>query len=191
MIQFSQAAKNYFFDRDKVLGMVDKAEGIAMNKVGGRIRLTAMRSMRSQKKPKKGPLIRKASAPGKPPRRHTDLGKGLTRIWYTYDPKRHRVVIGPMKFNWSVYPEATVPELHEFGGSVTVSEVEYTINTNAGRENVWVAVAKRRLAKATKEGRPIRRRKAKYPARPFMRPALEKNMQFIRDTWSAALTGVS
>lgn len=190
MIQFTQSAKNYFFDRDKVLSMVDKAEGIAMGKVGGRIRLTAMRSMRSQKKPKKGPLVRKASAPGKPPRRHTDLGKGLSKIWYTYDPRRHRVTVGPMKFNWSVYPEATVPELHEFGGSVTITEAEYTINTGAGLETKWLAVTKRSIARAKKDNRPTRKRKANFPARPFMRPALEKNMQFIRDTWSAALTGV-
>lgn len=190
MIQFTQSAKNYFFDRDKVLRMVDKAEGIAMGKVGGRIRLTAMRSMRSQKKPKKGPLVRKASAPGKPPRRHTELGKGLSKIWYTYDPRRHRVTVGPMKFNWSAYPEATVPELHEFGGSVTLIEAEYTLMTNTGREQRWVQVGRRGEAKAKDQKRAVRRRKVTYPARPFMRPALEKNMQFIRDNWSAALTGV-
>lgn len=189
MIQFTKNAKNYFFDREKVLAMVDKKEGIAMGKVGGRIRKTAMRSMRSQKKPKKGPLIRKASKPGMPPRRHTSMGKGLSKIWYSYDPKKHRVVIGPLKFNWSAFPEATVPEVHEFGGTVTIIEAEYRIQTSNGPEARWIQVGRRGEAKAKDQRRPVRKRKAKYPARPFMRPALEKNMQFIRDNWSAAAVG--
>lgn len=189
MIQFSRSAKDYFFDRQKVLDMVDKKEGIAMNRIGGRIRLTAMRSMRSQKKPKKGPLIRKASKPGTPPRRHTDLGKGLSKIWYNYDPRRHRVVIAPLKFNWSAYPEMTVPELHEQGGSVTLIEAEYVINTSQGRKSQWIQVGRRGEAKAKQRGQQVRRRKANYPERPYMRPALDKNRQYIMDTWSMAGVG--
>lgn len=189
MIQFNRSAKDYFFDRQKVLDMVDKKEGIAMGKIGGRIRLTAMRSMRSQKKPKKGPLIRKPSAPGKPPRRHTDLGKGLSKIWYNYDPQRHRVVIAPLKFNWSAYPEMTVPELHEQGGSVTLVEAEYVINTSQGRKSQWIQVGNRGEAKAKQRGQQVRRRKANYPARPYMKPALDKNRGFIMDSWSMAGVG--
>jgi hypothetical protein len=189
MIQFSRSAKDYFFDRKKVLDMVDQKEGIAMNRIGGRIRLTAMRSMRPQRKPKKGPLVRKASAPGKPPRRHTDLGKGLSNIWYAYEPQRHRVVIAPVKFNWSAFPEMTVPELHEQGGTVTLVEANYEFNTSQGRKSRWIQVGRRGEANAKKRGKEVRRRKVKYPARPFMLPALEKNKQYILDSWSTSGVG--
>jgi hypothetical protein len=187
MIQMKASSKDMFFDRPAVMKLIDEKESKAFNRIGGRVRVSAIRGMRSQKKPKNKPLVRRASSPGQPPRRHVASGSGLSKIWYSYDRPKHRVVIGPLKFNWSEFPEATVPQLHEFGGSVTITEADYS---NGWGEPRWYRVGQRGESKAMREKRAIRRRKAKYPARPFMRPALEKNMKFILDSWSGASVSV-
>jgi hypothetical protein len=187
MIQLKLNAKDMFFDRPKVMKMMDEAESKAFNRIGGRIRTFAIRGMRSQKKPKKKVYVPRPSAPGQPPKRHVANGSGLSKIWYIYDRRHHRVLIGPLKFNWSEYPQATVPQLHEFGGTVSINEADYS---NGWGEPKWYRVGKRGLARARAEKRPVRTRQAKYPARPFMRPALDANQSFILDSWSGASVSV-
>jgi hypothetical protein len=187
MILMKINSKDLFFDRPKVQRMMDEAESKAFNRIGGRVRVSAIRGMRPQKKPKNKPLVRRASNPGQPPRRHVASGSGLSKIWYNYDQPKHRVVIGPLKFNWSEYAESTVPQLHEFGGSVTITEVDFSSGRGEAR---WYRVGRFGEYNARKEKRPVRRRKANYPARPFMRPALERNMKFILDSWSGARVSV-
>ena len=183
LIQLTAKSKENFLDRPAIMRFLDKAESIAFNKIGGRIRLTAMRSMRTQKKPKKKAYVIKPSAPGEPPRRRVPMGSGLTKIYYTYNPTEHQVQIGPVKFAWSAYPNVTVPQLHEFGGSVQITEVDY------GRFSpAWIRVGNR--GRQNSKGRPMRTRRATYPKRPFMFPAIDTNMQFIRDTWAGASVSV-
>jgi hypothetical protein len=187
MIQMKASSKDMFFDRPAVMKLIDEKESKAFNRIGGRVRVSAIRGMRSQRKPKNKPLVRRASSPGQPPRRHVASGSGLSKIWYSYDRPKHRVVIGPLKFNWSKFPEATVPQLQEFGGSVTITEVDYSGGWGEPR---WYRVGNRGENKARKERRPVRTRKANYPARPFMRPAMTNNQAFILDAWSGASVSV-
>lgn len=185
MIELTADAKAMFFDRIKVMQFVDEQEAKAFNRIGGRIRVTAQRGMRKKGKSKKG-VPPKPSAPGSPPKRGYPTGEGLSKILYHYDPRQHRVVVGPLKFGWSEYPEMTVPQLHEFGGSVTITEMEVPI----GKSPQWVRVNKRWMKKQISLGRKTRTRKVRYPARPFMYPALEKNKTFIADAWSGARASV-
>lgn len=188
MIQFNRSAKNFFFDRAVVLNAIDARTHKSLNHIGGRIKLTAQRSMRASKPNKKG--IVSPSKPGKPPKRRGSIGKGLTEILYNYDPSKRRVQVGPVKANWDSFPEATVPEVHEFGRTVSILEAEFPV---AGQQDQkeWRQVSKRGAANARRYNRPMRRRNVTYPKRPFMQPALEKNMKFIRDQWANALTSVS
>jgi hypothetical protein len=183
LIQLTAKSKEHFLDRPAIMRFLDEAESKAFNKIGGRIRLTAMRSMRAQKRPKKKAFVPTPSAPGQPPRRRVSLGSGLTKIYYTYNVSEHQVQIGPVKFGWSAYPNVTVPQLHEFGGSVQITEVDF------GRYSpVWIRVGNR--GRNDNKDRPTRTRRANYPKRPFMFPALEKNLQFIRDSWAGASVSV-
>lgn len=191
MIQFTAATKDSFFDRPAVMRLIDETESKAFNKIGGRIRTTAMRSMRQQKRPKKKAYVQTASTPGQPPRRRVPLGSGLTKIYYAYSAANHQVQIGPVKFNWSAFPEMTVPQVHEFGGRVKIIEVDYSVTREGWQtrsEPLWIQVGPR--GQRGRGRRPMRTRTANYPKRPFMFPSLEKNMQFIRDTWSKASVSV-
>lgn len=183
LIQLTAKSKDFFLDRAKVIQFLDAKESKAFNRIGARIRKYAMNSMRSQKKPKKKAYVEKPSAPGQPPRRRVPMGSGLSKIYYTYEPRQHEVQIGPVKFNWSAYPGATVPQVTEFGGSVQVTEIDF------GRFGPnWIRVGNR--GKNKFKHLPMRTRQANYPARPFMFPALDKNRQFIKDTWASASISV-
>jgi hypothetical protein len=154
-----------------------------MNRIGARIKMTAQRSMRPIKPNKKGEMS--PSKPGKPPKRTGSMGEKLSKIWYTFDRFKHRVIIGPVKFNWDAFPEATVPEVHEFGKTVSIFEAEFYISGAYGATR-WMQVGRKGKQMAMARGYRTRKRTVNYPARPFMGPALDKNMKFIRDTWADA-----
>ena len=185
MIQFTRSAKNFFFDRAAVLNAIDERTHKSMNQIGGRIRVTAQRSMRPSKPNKKGEIT--PSKPGKPPKRYGSIGQGLTEIYYNYDPTKRRVQVGPVKANYESFPEATVPEVHEFGKTVYILEAEFAVAGQPDQKE-WRQVNKRGAGNARRYNRPMRRKNITYPKRPFMGPALEKNMKFIRDQWANALT---
>lgn len=191
MILLTSSSKDQFFDRPAVMRFLDKTESKAFNKIGGRIRLTAMRSMRTQKRPKNKAYVEKPSTPGSPPRRRVAMGSGLTKIYYVYSAAQHQVQIGPVKFNWSAYPNATVPEVHEFGKRVKIVEIDYSFSREGWQtrsDPLWIQVGAR--GQRNRGNRPMRVRTANYPKRPFMFPSLEKNMQFIRDSWAGASVSV-
>lgn len=187
MIQFTAASKDNFFDRKAIEKYLTTAERKAFERIGGRLKVTAQRSMRSQKKPKKKAFVERPSAPGTPPRRRVAMGEGLTKIYYNYDKSQHGVVVGPVKSNWTAYSNVTVPQLHEFGGRVQIVEVDYSVTRNGWQlrgDPKWTQVGQR--GQRNRGKRPMRVRTANYPKRPFMFPALTKNKQFIQDAWSSA-----
>jgi hypothetical protein len=102
---------------------------------------------------------KKASPPGEPPSVHSqDRVATLKNIWFVFDPRQRSVVVGPLKLNGSKLEgsdRATVPALHERGG---------------------VAVVKDR--------RKRRRRRAKYAPRPFMGPAMERELPKFEGLWA-------
>jgi hypothetical protein len=194
MILLTANSKDFFFDRVKVEAMIDKTEAIAFKRIGGRIRLTAMRSMRSQKKPKSiswDNYSGTPSSPGQPPKRRVPMGSGLSKIYFVYSPSEHQVQIAPVKFNWSAFPDATVPEVHEAGLTVKIVEIDYSFHKSGWQmrsEPNWRAARPR--AQSKRGQRPMRSRTVSFPKRPFMFPALEKNLQFIRDSWAGASVSV-
>jgi hypothetical protein len=93
--------KQFFFDRQAVLGAVDKATRRVLSKFGAFVRTAAKHSIRKRKA---------VSEPGSPPSSHVGTLRRL--IFFGYDPARKSVVIGPAPFR----NEVEAPPLLEYGG---------------------------------------------------------------------------
>jgi len=78
----------------------------------------------------------------------------IKRILFAYDPQSQGVVIGPIKFNGKV---GQAPKTLEFGGSLTVKRVN-----KKGKETT---------------------KRVQVAARPFMNPALMKNLPQLPELW--------
>jgi hypothetical protein len=81
----------------------------------------------------------------------------LKNIWFVFDPAQRSVVVGPLKLNGSRLEGSnrqTVPSLHELGGTAVVG------------------------------GRRKRKRRAKYAPRPFMGPAMERELPKFAGLWA-------
>ena len=152
------AAKGNFFDREKVQRAVDAGTKRVLSRFGAFVRQRAKTSIRKRKT---------ISPPGGPP--HSQGGQLRNGILFSYDPAGKSVVIGPVLLNGS-RTSPTVPELHEFGGTVPGN----------GRE-VWFtnAVGRDAKGKFVSNGRKLVRLDGAlvYPARPFMRPAFRAEIK--------------
>lgn len=115
MVDALDGVKNWFFDRQRVLVKANKAKLRQMSKFGAYVRTRSSRSLRRRKKP---------SAAGSPPSVHSSSNYAtLKNILFSYDPKNDSVVVGPVKLNLrraNRLRSMTVPQLHEFGGTVQV-----------------------------------------------------------------------
>ena len=102
---------------------------------------------------------KRVSEPGQPPSVHTqDRVATLKNIWFVFERRRASVVVGPLRLNGSTLQgsnRSTVPELHELGGS---------------------AVLESRKTK--------RRRRARYAPRPFMGPAMKRELPKFEGLWA-------
>lgn len=149
--------KAAFFDRELVLRYMNEREAKFLNKIGGWIRKTARRSMRRIKGPK-------ASQPGDPPRARVGLLRDL--LYYSFDHRERSVVIGPVPLNGR--STAGVPRLHEEGG------------TRALRVRM-IYVKGKPVGLRTSKSFPVTN--ARYPARPFMKPALDQAIERQATFW--------
>ena len=165
--------KELFFDRAVVRDRMSRANRRALSKAGAFIRRRARSSLRRRKKP---------SAPGQPPSVHTsDRVATLRNILFAYEPESESLVVGPVRLQRSTLlgPDLgsdTVPQIHEFGATVQVREVQ------VGRQ--WRLRAKR--GQTTHQ---VRVRSVLYPERPFMGPALDAERDHIPDAWSGSVGG--
>lgn len=150
-----ESAKNYFFDRKIVMERAAKANAKASAKFGAFVRRTAQTSIRSRKK---------ASPPGTPPSNRTGLLK--KNIFFAFDPRTGGVVVGPALLNGRGAKAVgeTVPSALETGGRIVIKERQF--------KGQWSAKSRGR-GNRFEQG--TRFRVESMAARPFMRPALEKN----------------
>ena len=105
MVRF--VTKQMFFDSKAVTSAVDKATGRVLSRFGAFVRQAAKSSIRKRKKP---------SAPGSPPSSHVGLLRKF--IWFSYEPNRRSVVIGPARLSYNNRGQA--PNLLEYGGTTTI-----------------------------------------------------------------------
>jgi len=128
-------AKDFFFDRQRVVDSLDKAKRSRLAKQGAIVRTFAKRSIRPARRQSLGslpendqtaykirarlavaegkpkPKLPFASAePGKPPRNRSGLLRD--NILFAYDPDSESVVVGPALLNGG----SDAPETLEFGG---------------------------------------------------------------------------
>lgn len=146
--------KDLFFDRQKVIDMMDKKTHSALKKAGAFIQRVARQSIRRRKKP---------SAPGQPPSAHAK--EGLKKILFVAD--RQSLIVGPVGFG----PKpGVVPQTNEFGGKTEIRQHKWSADLREGKKL------------------PPRGTKARVAARPFMGPALRKEVaQHGVSRWSASV----
>jgi hypothetical protein len=168
----SAKLKSFFFDRLKVQRAIDKATAKNLSKAGAYIMRTARGLIRSAGK--KG----LPSKPGKPPKNRTGLLRD--RILFAYEPDRRSVIVGPEATNQVFFSgdgkpvTGTVPGVLEYGGSISVLEVQRT-------NGEWTRADLR--SKRRNAGKPTRLRKVDIAARPYMGPALAKNEKKVSSFW--------
>jgi len=160
--------KELFFDKAKVVRAVDKARRAVLSKAGAFIRQRAKTSMRKRAG---------TSSPGEPP--HAHEGSMRRFLFFGYDPSADTVVVGPAKTNQVFFDRdrrpvtGTVPAVLEYGGQITVFEVQ-----KFGRWQRADLRSRRRIA-----GLPSRYRKVTIKPRPYMRPALLAELPRLPALW--------
>jgi len=155
-VNIVQFKTRFFRDLDKIQNAEERAAKRALSRFGAFVRTRARSSMRKR---------RKASAAGSPPSVHVGYIKKF--LFFAYEPNARNVVIGPALLNGSKNTsEATVVELQETGGEAKRAEVQLS-------GGVWVR-KNRVLPNGTI--RKTRTRAAKYPARPYMKPAFDAEL---------------
>ena len=137
-----------FFNSPRVMAAVDKGTRRVLSRFGAFVRQRAKSSIRKRKKP---------SAPGSPPSSHSGLLKKF--IWFSYEPNRRSVVIGPARLSGNNRGDA--PSLLEYGGLLR--------RGYAG------------------QGRRKRKSRAYIRARPFMGPAFEKEKTQLSSLWKNSI----
>lgn len=134
-VRLSQV-KRLFFDRQKVLSKVSRAERRVLSRFGAYVRQDAKRRIRRRKRP---------SQPEESPTNQTGLFK--RHIYFLFDPDRRSVVIGPTRLSTGHDAPATL----EYGGPAVVE-------TSDG-EPVRVAIEQRPYM-----GPAFRQERSKVPA---------------------------
>jgi hypothetical protein len=178
VIDLKAKAERIFFDNDKLLKLLTRAEIKVLSKFGAFVMTSARRSMRSGGK--KG----KVSLPGEPPRAHKGtLKKGRYGVQFAYDTGTKSVVVGAQKFGRNRRNSDTVPANLEYGGTLNNEGKVITVKRKPGRNarGQFVTAGTERI---TLHGR------ARIAARPYMGPAFKKEKPKLMGMWKDALNKV-
>ena len=169
-------SKHYFFDKEIIKRKLTKAERKALSRHGASIRKEAKSSMKT--KP-----IGQHSPPGQPPFRHNVTGALLWRhLYFLYNPQSSSVIVGPEKLSGH---KGDAPHTQEYGN--------YTITRPIGlnrkvlkRVQRMGRLGKKKFWKEYWESAKDAGRNVFTEARPYMRPALAKEMHTARlsEVWS-------
>lgn len=166
MIDLKVVSREIYINRKKVRAAADRGTDKAMVKGLAFVRRRAMRNeLRRRKRPSK---------PGQAPSVHSrDPYATLKKILFDYDRQTKSGIVGPVKLNqreqdWITMGSTTVPQILEFGGVVSIQEVQSAWGTK------WFRRDKRR---SPRPGEKRRTRRAVYKPRPFMSKALEHETQ--------------
>lgn len=158
-----------FFNGYLILKKTFDAELRFLDKMGAYIKTSANRSMRSGRIAKvttrktgrqKGDQI--PSKPGTPPRAWPPKPYLKKFNYWFVNPLSYDVIVGPVLLDGSK-ARRPVPGLHEYGKTTTVRTTRLT----------WRRRKRVRLFTGSK--------RVKYEARPFMRPALAKNLSRVSE----------
>lgn len=160
--------KKIEFYKNRFFRAVEKGRRQELSRAGAFIRQRAKSSIRKRKG---------VSAPGSPPSSHTGILRRF--IFFGYDPTADSVVVGPAKTNQVFFSRnrkpvrGTVPEVLEYGGSITIFEV-----FKNGKWRRADLRSRRRLS-----GLKTRYRTVRIKPRPYMRPALQAELPQLPALW--------
>lgn len=177
------AAKDNFFDAEKVLKKLGIAQRRVLSRYGAFVRTRAKTSLRY----KQGP-----SEPGKPPHAHKgnlrvrkDKKTGANKwrtisllreyIFFGYESDRETVVVGPALLNSSKHNRSryTVPELLEHGGTRQGDGREVMVTLKPGRNRTGQFTSRKETRRL--DGT------LTYKPRPYMQPAADaEKAQLLR-----------
>lgn len=207
--------------RDQQIKRADKATVKALDRFGAIIRQDSKRAIGSYAKAKqsrwevvdgrKVQIVTPASkprSPGKPPRSRTSHEfYSLRNIRYLSDYEKARVRIGPWDTGGPEYNGKTVPDLHEFGGTITtkirlvpaqltsadIKRQRVMIDPTTGKrmrgpdgrflrmtEDRLTQISSRVTMVESDKGKPMTFR---IPKRPFMRPSFQKHKRKATKIW--------
>lgn len=151
----------FYFDKKAVIDAVGKAEAGVMGRKGALVRTIMKRSMKKKK----------GHAPeGQPPYRHRG---DLAKIEFAFDPKRHSIVVGPLKLG-----NSNAPETLDKGGMVKVRGV---FNYRGQFVPLYLMSIRGRLG-AIQSGKVVVRL-AEVKPRPFSQPALKAALPYLAKPW--------
>ncbi len=177
-----EAFKSSFFDRAKVQRAVDKATRRNLSKGGSFIRQRAMTSMLYRKPDKISPA-------GSPPFAHREGRGALLRklLFFGFDVATKSVVIGPAALG-----KAEAPNLEEFGGTAKRNRVVRQVSTrriSPAQKKAFLQKVK--TGEIVRDKAPTKGVVVKYPARPFMGPALKGEIAkgTIASVWKNSIKG--
>lgn len=161
------AFKKSFFDRVKVETAVEKRRIKNLSKCAAFVRTRSRSSLRRRQKP---------SLPGQPPSVHSaDAFANLKNILFGYDAATRSVVVGPVAINGN---RDDVPRLMEMGGTARRRAKYVPKRTKTGKKRKDLEVVKLRNA-----------RTVAYQQRPFMGPALRKELPNFAKVWKNTVKG--
>jgi hypothetical protein len=180
--------KLMFFDRREIESKTEAAAVRVQGRFGSYVRRRAQTSMRRRKGG--------TSAPGSPP--FAKVGTLRKLLFFGYDEATRTTVVGPAGFGKR---PGEVPQVHEFGGTLP-----------PGTMGLWTAVArlspdaririirdaqraKMRFRDYVRQHRhqypeidAVDSKPRRYPARPYMRPALEAELPKFAGLFRATIT---
>ena len=162
---------NFFFDKPHVIALIGKANADKLGLTGSHIKRTAQESMRY--------TVKKSSSAGQPPRAHQKTGALIRkRLFNWYDTSTKSMVIGSEKLSSTRTSRfgVTLPEVLEKGGQTTnLSPKKYHVRSGGFVDY--------------KNPLPRVRYPATVAARPYMGPALAKEIPLIPDRWKNSIKG--
>ena len=173
------AKRFVFFDERAVRNAVDKGTRRALSKFGAYVRTRAKSSIRKRKS---------VSKPGSPPSSHT--GKLKKHIYFGYDQRARSVVVGAVPFS-----NSRAQELLEHGGRAVVRRPRVfrvgqiapmrveDINDRRRWTRVHTEAQAARATRIYNQGASI------YRARPFMKPAFQKELGNLRTSFQDCIRG--
>lgn len=169
-------SKHFFFDKEVIKRELSQAERKALAKHGASIRKEAKSSMKT--KP-----IDQHAAPGSPPFRHNVTGALLWRhLYFSYQPDTSSVIVGPEKLSRK---KGDAPRVLEYGGTITQRTlwVDKKVKERVDRMG---RTRKVRFWKEYRKSLDMAGRKVYSESRPYMRPALSKEMHLARlsEVWA-------
>jgi len=180
--EFKVDKNKMFFDRDAVKKALGAKNAAILGRFGSFAMRAARQSMRRRKKP---------SPPGTPPSAHggKDYPKGpllKTLLRYHFDPTTNSVVVGPLGASGKL-----APSLQEFGGSKVIKTRRVPPKSARKASPAQAEAFKRKIKDGsivrTKE--PLVQQTIHLPARPYMKPALLKELPKFPTLYAGQITG--